>query len=179
MAAYQTVIAVQLGDTGQTLTAQLKDAYGVDVGGPISTGFVELGGGNYSWLGTIPDEQFRGTFNLTASNGRRLVMSVNPTLSGSDGTGDGAVLVDHDYGGVDNYSYRESNGTGIQGAIATAYAKVDYDAGRTRDEDAAARVVTTVGGRWAKKMSLVPGEYVLVFIRPGSHGPDAALLTVA
>lgn len=60
--SYQAVILVQLGstDTGLTLSAKLFDVSNVQQGATVTTGFTELGNGEYEWVGTIPSG-FEGT----------------------------------------------------------------------------------------------------------------------
>jgi ubiquinone biosynthesis protein UbiJ len=55
--AYTLTIPIALGTskTGLTLKAQLVDTAGEDVGSAVTTGFVEVGGGQYLWTGSIPD----------------------------------------------------------------------------------------------------------------------------
>jgi len=49
--AYELVFSISLGSAkvGLTLAAQLVDKTGANVGTEITTGFVEIGGGNYLW----------------------------------------------------------------------------------------------------------------------------------
>lgn len=56
--AYTSVFALALGSgyTGLSdLRAQLVDSGGSDVGAAVSTGFIEIGNGFYSWVASIPD----------------------------------------------------------------------------------------------------------------------------
>lgn len=55
--AYTLSFSLALGtsQTGLTLSAQLVDSAGVNVGGAVGTGFSERGRGNYLWTGSIPD----------------------------------------------------------------------------------------------------------------------------
>ena len=56
--AYTLTFGLALGtsQTGLTLAAQLVDTAGGNVGGEVTTGFVELGQGNYTWTyAGIPD----------------------------------------------------------------------------------------------------------------------------
>lgn len=67
--AYSLSFMVRLGSsmTGKTLRAQLKTTAGANQGGVVTTGFVELGGGEYLWTGSIPDD-FHGCV-VFADNG--------------------------------------------------------------------------------------------------------------
>lgn len=179
MAAYSKTIAIQAGTaaTGLTWTAQFNDENGTSTGSPITTGFSELGGGNYSWTGDIPDSQFQGTIVFTSNTGRKYIQSINPVTLAE--TGSGPVLVDHNYGGTDELTYQTENGSGVSGATVMAYTFSDYNAGNTTHDFVVAQVVTTVGGRWAARMGLSPGDYVLVYTKPGQYGPDVKSITVA
>jgi hypothetical protein len=78
--AYTLTIPVVMG-TGQgglVLRAQLKDTAGVNVGGVVTTGFVDLGDGNYGWTGTIPDGFLGYVVFTDAGNTLEAVAAVNP-----------------------------------------------------------------------------------------------------
>lgn len=93
--------------------------------------------------------------------------------------GDGCVRVDHDYGEDSAYVYQTGDCCGIAGATILAFRKADWDDGlRTRDH-AIATSQTTTNGTWAWAMMLDPGEYMLVFEKPGEYGPDVVSLVVA
>lgn len=94
-------------------------------------------------------------------------------LRSEDVYGGGPVLVDHDYGGADNLSYRFSDETGIAGADVVAYLQTDYTAGRRSIKDVVARTTTQGLGRWAKPLMLNPGTYTIVCYKQGQAGPDA------
>lgn len=96
----------------------------------------------------------------------------------SELVGDGAVQVDHNYGGADNLAYQESGGRGIVGADIRVFLKSDYDAGRRANGYVVARTGTTTGGRWAAPLMLDHGAYVLVCYAAGRFGPDTAEITV-
>lgn len=54
--AYGITDIIYTGVTGQTLKAQLYDTSGSAVGSEVTTGFVEIGGGYYSWhYASVPD----------------------------------------------------------------------------------------------------------------------------
>jgi hypothetical protein len=78
--AYTITIPVVMG-TGQgglVLRVQLKDAAGVNVGGLVTSGFVDLGDGNYGWTGSIPDG-FDGFAVFTdAGSTVEAVAAINP-----------------------------------------------------------------------------------------------------
>jgi len=59
---FTRIIPVILGSglPSETLRAQLVDAAGVNVGTAVTTGFVNLGTGNYAWLYAAFPDGFRG-----------------------------------------------------------------------------------------------------------------------
>jgi hypothetical protein len=76
--AYTLCTALQTDAAGQTLTAQLVDTAGANVGGAISSGFVDLGAGFYSWTYASFPDGFRGVVKVTASGTLKTVVAVNP-----------------------------------------------------------------------------------------------------
>lgn len=60
--SYSYTFDIHLGPiyAGLTLAAQLVDTAGDDVGGEITTGFVEIGGGDYMLTATVPDNHQGG-----------------------------------------------------------------------------------------------------------------------
>lgn len=180
MAAYTLSFAVALGSTKTglvgTLSAQLfaGDAPGssaVPLGDPVTTGFTEIGLGNYCWIGEIPNRGFRGIVAFKVGSQTLAVASVNPEeLQLAQGVA--AALVNHNYGGTDALTYRNQQGVSVNGASITAYEKADYDSGRTSDLYVVGRSVTDVNGRWEYPINLEPGTYTLIFNKPGEYGPD-------
>ena len=53
-------LALGTSKTGLTLVAQLTTSAGVNTGDPITTGFSEIGAGNYLWTYTLFADAFRG-----------------------------------------------------------------------------------------------------------------------
>lgn len=53
--------------TSETWSAQLLDTAGSNVGSAVTTGFVHLGTGNYSWVYASFPDGFRGTVRFTSS----------------------------------------------------------------------------------------------------------------
>ncbi len=92
--------------------------------------------------------------------------------------GTGCVRVDHDYGGDSNLVYQTGDCCGISGATIMAFTKSDWDLGHRVPSAAVATSQTTTNGTWAWAMMLNPGDYVLVFEKPGEYGPDTVILTV-
>lgn len=72
--AYTFTFVIELGtyDTGLTLYGQLVDTDGVDVGGKITTGWVELGTGYYILTASIPDDH-RGAIQIHDDADDRLI----------------------------------------------------------------------------------------------------------
>jgi hypothetical protein len=100
----------------------------------------------------------------------------DPQLPGS---GEGDTCIDHNYGGPDELAYKDSCGDGIVGATILAFKKEDYDAGIRDPAKAVASSSTTAGGQWTFAMCICCGEdYVLVFEKAGSYGPDAVPINV-
>lgn len=77
---YTATIGIVLGAsrTGLTLSAQLKDTAGTNVGGAVSAGFVELGGGNYQWTYASFPDGFRGSVVFSAASVVQAAAAVNP-----------------------------------------------------------------------------------------------------
>src|SRR5437016_1412527 len=77
--AHQVVFAISLGagSAGLTLSAQIKDVAGANIGGLVTTGFVDLTQGNYSWAGSIPDGQ-QGTVEFLSLGVVKAIASLNP-----------------------------------------------------------------------------------------------------
>jgi len=101
------------------------------------------------------------------------VISYQPT------TGTGCVRVDHDYGEDNAYAYLTGECCGIEGATILAFTKTDWDGGARTEQYAVATAQTVANGLWGWAMMLDPGEYVLLFEKPGEYGPDHVALTVA
>lgn len=180
MAVYTLSFAISLGRGKAgligSLSAQLYsgDAPGstaLPLGPAVTTGFTELGGGNYCWIGEIPSRGFRGAVNFSAGGQVLAVASVNPEelqLAQEVNT----ALVNHNWGGTDALAYKNQLGVSVNGASITAYLKSDYDSGRISDLYVKGRSVTDVNGRWVYPISLEPATYALVFNKPGEYGPD-------
>lgn len=79
--AYTQYLKVQLGAAyeGLTLYAQLKDTSNVNVGGQVTSGFVEKGDGDYCLSVSIPDD-FRGSvdFYNSADDAYLTSIPINP-----------------------------------------------------------------------------------------------------
>lgn len=80
--AYRVTINIALGQghAGLTLKAQLVDVTGASVGLAVTTGFVEIGGGNYLWDYSSVPSNFRGgiKFLKTSDSSLQAFVSVSP-----------------------------------------------------------------------------------------------------
>ena len=78
MSTYNALVSISLGpeNTGLTLSAVLTDALGNAQGGPITTGFAEIGQGNYLWSYLFP-AQAQGV-KIYSGETLLLVRSINP-----------------------------------------------------------------------------------------------------
>ena len=78
--AFALAIGISLGasQTGLTLTAQLVDTTGASLGSAVTTGFSEIGGGNYLWYySAFPSDASVGVKFLSGATLKAFV-SVNP-----------------------------------------------------------------------------------------------------
>lgn len=100
-----------------------------------------------------------------------------PTLP-TAGCGD--VMVDHDYGSLDEFAYTLASGCGVVGADVYVFKKSVFDANGINVNRALAveKTTTRVNGRWTRSVKLDPGDYVVLFEKPGEYGPDTKELTV-
>lgn len=81
--SYTATISVSLGSskTGLTLSSQLVDTNGSSVGSLITSGFVELGQGNYLWTYVDFPDGFRGAvlfYNTAAPSVVLAATAMNP-----------------------------------------------------------------------------------------------------
>ena len=80
--AYSQNIGIVLGTskTGLTLKAQLVDTSGANVGSSVTSGFTEIGLGNYSWYYTSFPDSFRGGIKVLNNGDSSLLafVAVNP-----------------------------------------------------------------------------------------------------
>jgi hypothetical protein len=107
-----------------------------------------------------------------------LAVAINHIQTAVAATGDGAVMIDHDYGGADKLAYRLASGVGIDNAVIRAYLSADYAAGRYGPAYVQATVYTDVYGRWRSPMALDPGTYTLQYVKQGIRGPDTVTVVV-
>jgi hypothetical protein len=95
------------------------------------------------------------------------------------GFGDGAITVDHNYGGTDNLQVIDTNNAPIDNVLITAYLQSDFDVGNTSNAHIIAQTFTNVEGRWAVPMRLDPNDYTLLFSKQGVVINDTRNITVS
>ena len=78
--SYRRTVSLALGgsQTGLTLSAQLVDVAGASVGGAVTSGFVEIGLGNYLWDYAAWPDGHRGGVKFTAAAVLKAFLAVNP-----------------------------------------------------------------------------------------------------
>lgn len=83
---YAAVIGLGSAATGLTLTAQIVDSNGSNVGAAISSGFVEVGRGFYSFSYASFSNTFHGGIKFLNGSTVRAFLSINPSdgLRGAD-----------------------------------------------------------------------------------------------
>lgn len=93
--AYTLTVPVILPSayTGLTLRAQLFDDAGANVGGAVTSGFIERGSsGTYLWTGTIPDSHQGGVdFSNNADGVLLASTAINPADAGLDDIVEGST----------------------------------------------------------------------------------------
>lgn len=95
--------------------------------------------------------------------------------------GCGSVSVDHDYGGDDALAYKDATDCAVVGAAVYVFPKDIFDAANPdfpNRDDAVAVTTTRTNGRWTDALRLNPGNYVVLFEKPGEYGPDTVEVTV-
>lgn len=95
--------------------------------------------------------------------------------------GCGTIVVDHNFGGLDNLTYRDATGYSVVGADVYIFTKDVFDAAHPDYPDrslAVARTTTRVNGRWNDAVQLDPGDYAVLYEKPGEYGPNAHLIAV-
>lgn len=93
--------------------------------------------------------------------------------------GEGAISVDHDYGGTDALAYIVDGGAAVDDAVVQAFLTTDYNAGRRTRNYVKAETRTNAAGRWETEMRLNAGQYTIVFFKQGEYGPDTAVINVS
>jgi len=95
--------------------------------------------------------------------------------------GCGSIIVDHDYGGADRFSYLDATDCPVVGAHVYIFRKTDADAAIPAYPDrelAVAATITRANGRWTHALKLNTGDYVILYEKPGEYGPDTETFTV-
>lgn len=95
--------------------------------------------------------------------------------------GCGIIPVDHNFNAPDYLAYVDATGYAVEGANVYVFSKDIFDAAHpdypARD-DAAANTTTRANGRWTDTLLLNPGNYVVLFEKPGEYGPNTRPITV-
>lgn len=76
--AYTMTIGLLADAEGLTFSAQLINSAGSNVGSAVTTGFIDLGDGYYSWTYTGFPDAFRGVVTFTADAEIKAILPVNP-----------------------------------------------------------------------------------------------------
>ena len=87
------------------------------------------------------------------------------------------VVLDHNFGYRDSFSYLTPGGSPIEDAQIRVYYKADYDS--KKFDSPLGTTSTRVDGRWKDPILVFPGfEYVIQFLKTNQFGPDTAVVTV-
>ena len=95
--------------------------------------------------------------------------------------GCGIVPVDHNFISPDYLSYADATGDTVEGALVYVFLKDIYDAAQPDYPDRAGAVASTTtraNGRWSDTLLLNPGNYAVLFEKPGEYGPNPQDITV-
>lgn len=84
--------------------------------------------------------------------------------------------VDHNFGSANALAY-EASGTPVADADVYAFTLASWNPS-TPTIQAVARTKTNANGKWVDSLFLSPGQYVIVFHKPNSYGPDTVNITV-
>lgn len=78
--AYTLSINIVLADTdtGLTLSAQLVDTAGANVGSAVTSGFVEFASGQYGWTYASFPDSFRGFVKFSSGGTFKAAVAINP-----------------------------------------------------------------------------------------------------
>lgn len=180
-------VILDLGDSqsGLTLTASVLNSSGDFVVKDITDGFVEFGQGNYGWTYNFLDD-FRGYVvfyeGTVGSDSDFLSVSIKASVPVSFkrelAVTVGSVFVDHDYGGQDNLSFLDNDNQPISEAIVDVFLSSNWEANLRSTQYRIASVMTDVHGHWKTGVNLDPGEYTLLYYKPGHFNPTTVDLTV-
>lgn len=95
--------------------------------------------------------------------------------------GCGAITVDHNFGGLDNLAYRDATEYAVVGATILVFRKDIFDAAYPDYPDrnlAVAGTTTRANGRWTDALQLDPGDYAILYEKPGEYGPNVHYIAV-
>jgi hypothetical protein len=95
--------------------------------------------------------------------------------------GCGIVPVDHNFISPDYLAYADATGDTVEGAMVYVFLKDIYDAAHPDypdRTDAVASTTTRTNGRWSDTLLLNPGNYAVLFEKPGEYGPNTQFITV-
>lgn len=97
--------------------------------------------------------------------------------------GDGCVTIDANWGQLPPgaLKYADANGNYIEDAVVNVYPKAAFEASAPvypKWSDAVASTKTTSNGNWLNNLKLNPGQYVIVYEKPNSYGPDTTVITI-
>jgi hypothetical protein len=106
------------------------------------------------------------------------IAAVAAEISNLSGTGGGSVLVDQDYGAVNQYTYETSLALPVQDGRVRVYLTADIDAGRTGNAYLRGTTTTDAAGHWRNPLYLDPGAYTIFFDKPGIYEVTTAMLVV-
>lgn len=104
----------------------------------------------------------------------------SPLANAKPTTGCGATNVDQSYVDPDRHAYVNAAGCPISGANVYVFAKDLYEIhGVGLDKNLAiASTTTTANGRWVREIKLDPGDYAIIYEKPGQYGPDVDFMAV-
>lgn len=205
--AYTLDINIALGSsqTGLTLSAQLVDTAGANVGSAITTGFTEIGVGNYLWHYTGFPDAHRGGVKFSTTGGTlKAFVAINPeeaeNLQGSltaaraaklDLIGTGVATVSQpvqDSGDIttirgDAYSNTDSRSLEWTTTAATVWptltgASVTFTARsltNTSELTKTATVVTSTGASKKVRVELTPSDTSSMALGPHKFDLQATL----
>lgn len=95
--------------------------------------------------------------------------------------GCGLVTVDHNFGGLDYLAYRDAMGYSIVGATIYVFTQIALEAAYPDFPNRAlaiAQTTTRANGRWSDALQIDPGDYGVLYEKPGEYGPNTQYITV-
>lgn len=155
--------------TVSSITATVFEVNSFNAPGIYRFQFVPTQSGWWGYEVTCPgfevSPQVLGTFQATGHDIDEVFSVLTSTPPG------GSILVDTDYGGVDNLRYTGLQGTGVADADVRAYLKTDYDQGELGATYIKSSTRTDTNGRLSSPLVLSPGyHYSIVYVVPGRVG---------